>query len=102
MKLSNPKGKWTLFMKKRQLQLLGGSFNGIWMDASGQYFEHFAPKNTGFPVGCNSQQKIPYVRKKPYRGEFPGFRGALFFGDERADSIYEYSQPSDPMGGLKF
>ena len=57
MKLSNPKGKWTLFMKKHQLQLLGGSFNGIWMDASGQYFEHFAPKNTGFPVGCTPNKK---------------------------------------------
>ena len=86
-KLSNPKGKWTSFMK-HQLQPLGGSFNGIWMDASGQiisweisqslilplareelqFFEHFAPKNTGFPVGC-TPSKESHMWERSHIGE---------------------------------
>ena len=55
-------------MKKQQLQLLGGSFNGIWMDASGQYFQHFAPKNTGFPVGCTPNKKS-HMSERNHIGE---------------------------------
>ena len=63
---------------KHQLQLLGGSFNGIWMDASGQYFEHFAPKNTGFPVGCTPNKKS-HMWERNHIGENPRVSGGLCF-----------------------
>ncbi len=65
------------------------------------FFEHFPLKHRG-SSRLHSQRKnnISNVRFRNHIPDDYYVSGALCFCDERSDSIYKYSQPSDPMRGL--